>query len=71
VGEDPWALSAGIIDISFAITETGTISLGADGELTNTLRLTVAPAPTRVRRWIDRIVRWCCWPLRRPGNAAH
>jgi hypothetical protein len=50
VGDDPWALSAGIIDISFAITQTGTISLGADGELanelTNTLRLALAPAPT-------------------------
>jgi hypothetical protein len=49
MGDDPWALSTGIIDISFAITQTGTISLGADGELanelTNTLRLTLAPAP--------------------------
>lgn len=46
-GDDPWALSAGIIDISFAVTQTGTISLGADGELanelTNTLRLTLEP----------------------------
>lgn len=50
VGDDPWVLSAGIIDISFAITHTGTISLGADGELadelTHTLRLALATAPT-------------------------
>jgi hypothetical protein len=49
-GDDPWALSAGTIDISFAITQTGTISLGADGELTNelthTLRLELTPGPT-------------------------
>jgi len=36
------------IDITFAITQTGTISLGADGELagglTHTLRLGLAPA---------------------------
>ena len=49
-GDDPWVLSAGIIEISFAITQAGTISLGADGELANelthTLRLTLAPAST-------------------------
>ena len=49
-GDDPWLLSAGTIDISFAITQTGTISLGADGELagevTQTLRLGLAPALT-------------------------
>jgi hypothetical protein len=48
-GDDPWILSAGIIDISFAITQTGTISLGVDGELANdlthTLRLGMAPVP--------------------------
>lgn len=48
-GDDPWVLSAGTIDISFAITQTGTISLGADGELANelthTLRLGLVPAP--------------------------
>jgi len=47
-GDDPWFLSAGKIDISFAITQTGTISLGVDGELANelthTLRLGLAPA---------------------------
>jgi hypothetical protein len=49
-GDDPWLLSAGTIDISFAITQTGTISIGVDGELTNeltqTLRLGLAPALT-------------------------
>jgi len=48
--DDPWLLSAGTIDISFAITQTGAISLGADGELANelthTLRLGLAPAAT-------------------------
>ena len=48
-GDDPWLLSAGTIDITFAITQTGTISLGADGELaselTHTLRLELGPAP--------------------------
>jgi hypothetical protein len=46
-GDDPWLLSASVIDISFAITQTGTISLGVDGELasevTHTLRLGLAP----------------------------
>jgi hypothetical protein len=49
-GDDPWVLSAGTIDISFAITQTGTISLGVDGELagevTQTLRLGLAPSQT-------------------------
>jgi hypothetical protein len=48
-GEDPWVLSASTIDISFAITQTGTISLGVNGELANelthTLRLGLAPGP--------------------------
>jgi hypothetical protein len=46
-GDDPWVLAAGTIDISFAITHTGTITLGVNGELTNelthTLRLGLAP----------------------------
>ena len=46
-GDDPWVLSAGTIDISFAITRTGTITLGVNGELadelTHTLRLELAP----------------------------
>jgi hypothetical protein len=48
-GDDPWFLSAGTIDISFAITRAGTMTLGVDGELANelaqTLRLGLAPAP--------------------------
>lgn len=47
-GDDPWILSASTIDISFAITQTGTITLGANGEfaneLTHTLRLGLTPA---------------------------
>lgn len=46
-GDDPWVLSASTIDISFAITQAGTISLGVDGELsdevTQILRLGLAP----------------------------
>lgn len=49
-GNDPWLLSAGTIDLAFAITQTGTITLGADGELaselTHTLSLGLAPALT-------------------------
>ena len=41
-GDDPWILSAGTADISFAVTRSGTISVGADSELadevTHTLR---------------------------------
>ena len=48
-GDDPWVLSAGKVDIYFAITRTGTISLGVDGELadevTQTLRLGLVPGP--------------------------
>jgi hypothetical protein len=47
-GEGPWILSAGTVDISFGVTKAGSISVGADGELanevTNTLRLRLAPA---------------------------
>lgn len=47
-GDDPWVLSAGTIDISFAVTQTGAITVGVNGELTNelthTLRLRLAPA---------------------------
>jgi hypothetical protein len=49
-GEDPWILSASNIDIAFAITRTGSISLGIDGELTDeithTLRLGLVPGTT-------------------------
>jgi hypothetical protein len=48
-GDDPWVLAASTIDISFAITQTGSISLGADGELANeithTLRLGLTSDP--------------------------
>jgi hypothetical protein len=47
-GDDPWVLETGTVDLSFAITKTGTISLGIDGELehdlTQTLRLGLALA---------------------------
>jgi hypothetical protein len=50
-GDDPWVLSASTIDIRFAITQTGTISLGVDGELENEvtqiLRLGLAPKPKK------------------------
>jgi len=49
-GDDPWVLSAGTIDISFAITQAGTVTLGANGELTgeltHTLRLGLIPGPS-------------------------
>jgi hypothetical protein len=49
-GDDPWILSEGVIDITFAITQAGTITLGADGELsgklTHTLRLRLASPPS-------------------------
>jgi hypothetical protein len=49
-GDDPWVLSAGTIDISFAITQTGTIVIGVNGELANeltqTLRLGLAADPS-------------------------
>lgn len=42
-GDDPWVLSSGTVDISFVVTEIGTISLGVEAELasevTHTLRL--------------------------------
>jgi hypothetical protein len=46
-GDDPWNLSAGVIDITFALTKTGTISVGVDGDLsdevTQSLKLTLTP----------------------------
>jgi hypothetical protein len=42
-GDDPWLLAAGIVDISFVISESGTLVLGVEGEInsevTQTLRL--------------------------------
>ncbi len=47
-GNDPWALSAGTVEISFGMTTEGSISIAAEGELTGQvtqkLRLTLAPA---------------------------
>jgi hypothetical protein len=47
-GKEPWDLSAGTVDITFGVTKTGSISVGADGELANEvthpLRLRLAPA---------------------------
>jgi Trypsin-co-occurring domain 2 len=47
-GDDPWVLSISTVDISFVITKSGTISFGAEGDLTNevtqNLRLGLAPA---------------------------
>lgn len=50
VGDDLWALPTSKVDISFAITRTGSISLGVDSELTDevthTLRLGLVPVTT-------------------------
>lgn len=47
-GDDPFTLKRSSVEISFAVTEEGTISLGVDGgltdELTHTLRLGLVPA---------------------------
>jgi hypothetical protein len=46
-GDDPWVLSEATVDICFAITRTGTISIGVDsdltGEITHTIRLGLTP----------------------------
>jgi Trypsin-co-occurring domain 2 len=46
-GDDPFMLTESTVNISFAITAEGTISLGVDGSLTNelthTLRLDLVP----------------------------
>jgi hypothetical protein len=55
-GDDPWVLSAGIVDIVFVITRTGTISLGVEGELANeitqTLRLGLVSGPELRLPWV-------------------
>jgi hypothetical protein len=47
LGDDPWELSTGTVDISFLITKSGGISLGVEGELSKDvsqrLRLTLRP----------------------------
>ncbi len=49
-GDDPFVLTESRVDLSFAVTAAGTISLGVDGslahELTHTLCLTLVPAAT-------------------------
>jgi Trypsin-co-occurring domain 2 len=46
-GEDPFTLTDSTVEISFAVTAEGTISLGVDGSLTNelthTLKLSLVP----------------------------
>jgi hypothetical protein len=48
IGDDPWGLNAGTVDISFVITQAGSISLGVEGELSNEvtheLQLGLGPA---------------------------
>jgi len=48
IGDDPWVLNSGTVDISFVITKEGTISLGVEGELshevTHQLQLSLGPA---------------------------
>lgn len=48
-GTDPFRLQSGTVTLAFAITRSGTISLGADGEhqddVTHTLRLDLDPVP--------------------------
>jgi hypothetical protein len=48
-GDDPWILSNGNVEISFVITKSGAISLGAEGDLakevTQRLRLGLVPPP--------------------------
>ncbi len=47
-GDDPFTLTESAVDISFAVTAEGTISLGVNGgltnELTHTLTLCLVPA---------------------------
>lgn len=49
-GNDPFQLQNGTVTLTFTITRTGTISLGADGEhqddVTHTLRLDLDPVPS-------------------------
>lgn len=40
-GDDPWILSAGTVNIAFAVTQAGTLSLGVDGELANEIAHTL------------------------------
>jgi hypothetical protein len=46
-GNEPWALSSGTVDLEFAVGRGGSISLGAEGDLSNeathTLQLELLP----------------------------
>jgi hypothetical protein len=48
-GDDPFTLTEGVVDISFGITAEGTISVGAEGgltdEVTHTLTVYLVPIP--------------------------
>ncbi|MFJ6168361.1 hypothetical protein ACIQH6_24805 [Micromonospora orduensis] len=48
-GDDPLLLKAGAVELVFGVTDQGTISFGAEGELTdevsNTLRIELIAAP--------------------------
>lgn len=48
-GHDPFQLQSSTVTLTFTVTRTGTISLGADGEhqddVTHTLRLDLEPVP--------------------------
>lgn len=52
-GDDPWVVSGGTVDIEFAVTRQGTISLGAEGELSDdvrhTLRLRLEPGAAELQ----------------------
>jgi hypothetical protein len=37
-GDDPWVLSTGTVDMSFAVTRSGEIELGLNGELSSEIR---------------------------------
>jgi hypothetical protein len=43
-GDDPWILSDSVIDIDIGITKTGSISIGADGELSGEVTQTLSLA---------------------------
>ncbi|PPA58478.1 MULTISPECIES: trypco2 family protein [Micromonospora] len=49
-GDDPLVLKTGSVELVFAVTDTGSISVGVDGELsdeiTHTLKLELLPAKT-------------------------
>jgi hypothetical protein len=47
-GDDPWVLTDGTVDLTFVVTENGSISLGFEGELTNELTQTLRLSLTAV-----------------------